>query len=135
MTTDNKQCQYTFSKTDYTCPHPVVTQPSSEQYCIFHLPKFTDEEQNKLQQDERTKIQQQEKDFSKQFNKLLHQVAYDDAKKEFNFLGFQFPSIDIDFEFKKGYFLTKPSSQGKLLLEVAYSNEELISEGLALKTQ
>lgn len=96
----NKQCQYVFSKTDVSCAYPLVTQPSSQEYCIFHLPKSTDEEHKKTRAEQSEALQKERDHFANEFFKLIHK---DSATNEYDFSGFQFPSISFDgLQFDKG---------------------------------
>ena len=113
MTANNKQCQYTCSDTDIKCPYPLVMQPSPEEYCIFHLPKYTDEEQKKYP-GEQSKIRQHEKEFSDQFFKLLCKIANDSAKNKYDFSGFQFPSINVNHQFDTGVLFKQAVFVGKV---------------------
>jgi len=73
------------------CEHDVY----KNNFCIFHLPKLTAEEKEKLTPDQAKEYQKIENDFREAFYKLLKEKEEDPINEECDFSNFQFVKIDL----------------------------------------
>jgi len=74
------------------CPHPLY---GKEEYCIFHLPKLTNEQIKELTPEKALEYYNFEEEFREKFFALLNKINSDPEEKEFNFTGFQFVDINL----------------------------------------
>jgi len=89
------------------CPHPVYT----DGWCIFHLPKLTDNEKRELSTEEKVGYNKLEEKFREEFFTFIKKIEGELKVEVFNFKGFHFVEIDLsndnilkklgEFEFNK----------------------------------
>jgi Pentapeptide repeats (9 copies) len=77
--------------TDQGCPFPVY----KDGYCIFHLPKLTDNEIEKLSPEEKKEYKKTEEKFTRVFFELLEKWEHRSEVHELNFRSFQFTEISF----------------------------------------
>jgi uncharacterized protein YjbI with pentapeptide repeats len=80
------------------CPHSLY---QNKGYCIFHLPKLTDEQKKELTPEKAAEYAKFEQEFRRKFFALLNKIDSNPEEKEFNFRGFQFVDIDLSNEILK----------------------------------
>ncbi|HKH20913.1 MAG TPA: pentapeptide repeat-containing protein, partial [Gammaproteobacteria bacterium] len=113
--TNGTKCQYG------GCHHPV----EADGLCIFHLPKPTLEEKQKMSPDQRQAAEQTEATFREKFFSLLESLENDPQVEVCDLRGFYFPSLDCGGKtFSKPIYFASATFSGETrFLDATFSGE------------